>query len=410
MENLALIESFSEFKDDKLIDRVTLMAILEEVFRNTLKRKFGTDDNFDIIINPDKGDLEIWRNRVVVQDGQVEDENEEIELTEARKIEPDFEVGEDVSEEVKLSDLGRRAVLSLRQNLIARIHEHDNTIIYKQFIELVGEIYTAEVHHVRSRVVILIDDDGNEIILPKDRQIPSDFFRKGDSVRGVIESVELKGAKPSIVMSRTSPKFLEKLFEQEIPEVFDGLITVKKVVRVPGEKAKVAVDSYDDRIDPVGACVGMKGSRIHGIVRELGNENIDVINYTNNNQLMITRALSPAKITNMTIDDEKKAVEVYMDPSEVSKAIGRGGFNIRLAGQLTGYEIDVYREGAEEDVELTEFSDEIEGWIIEEFRKVGLDTAKSVLEQEVEDLVKRTDLEEETVIEVRNILNAEFSS
>ena len=410
MENLALIESFSQFKDDKLIDRVTLMSILEEVFSNTLKRKFGTDDNFDIIINPDKGDLEIWRNRVVVEDGQVEDENEEIELKEARKIEPDFEVGEDVSEEVKLSDLGRRSILSLRQNLIARIHEHDNTIIYKQFIELVGEIYTAEVHHVRSRVVILIDDDGNEIILPKDRQIPSDFFRKGDSVRGVIESVELKGTKPSIVMSRTSPKFLEKLFEQEIPEVFDGLITVKKVVRVPGEKAKVAVDSYDDRIDPVGACVGMKGSRIHGIVRELGNENIDVINYTNNNQLMITRALSPAKITNMTIDEEKKAVEVYMDPSEVSKAIGRGGFNIRLAGQLTGYEIDVYREGAEEDVELTEFSDEIEGWIIEEFRKVGLDTAKSVLEQEVEDLVKRTDLEEETVVEVRNILNAEFSS
>ncbi|MEC7616947.1 MAG: transcription termination factor NusA [Bacteroidota bacterium] len=410
MENLALIESFSEFKDDKLIDRVTLMAILEEVFRNTLKRKFGTDDNFDIIINPDKGDLEIWRNRIVVKDGEVEDENEEIELTEARKIEPDFEVGEDVSEEVKLSDLGRRSILSLRQNLIARIHEHDNTILYKQFIEMVGEIYTAEVHHVRNRVVILIDDDGNEIILPKDRQIPSDFFRKGDSVRGVIESVELKGAKPSIVLSRTDPKFLEKLFEQEIPEVFDGLITVKKVVRVPGEKAKVAVDSYDDRIDPVGACVGMKGSRIHGIVRELGNENIDVINFTNNNQLMITRALSPAKITNMTIDEEKKTVEVFMDPSEVSKAIGRGGFNIRLAGQLTGYEIDVYREGVEEDVELTEFSDEIESWVIEEFRKVGLDTAKSVLEQEVSDLVKRTDLEEETIVEVRNILSAEFSS
>ena len=410
MENLALIESFSEFKDDKLIDRVTLMAILEEVFRNTLKRKFGTDDNFDIIINPDKGDLEIWRNRIVVKDGEVEDENEEIELTEARKIEPDFEVGEDVSEEVKLSDLGRRSILSLRQNLIARIHEHDNTIIYKQFIEMVGEIYTAEVHHVRNRVVILIDDDGNEIILPKDRQIPSDFFRKGDSVRGVIESVELKGAKPSIVLSRTDPKFLEKLFEQEIPEVFDGLITVKKVVRVPGEKAKVAVDSYDDRIDPVGACVGMKGSRIHGIVRELGNENIDVINFTNNNQLMITRALSPAKITNMTIDEEKKTVEVFMDPSEVSKAIGRGGFNIRLAGQLTGYEIDVYREGVEEDVELTEFSDEIESWVIAEFRKVGLDTAKSVLEQEVSDLVKRTDLEEETIVEVRNILSAEFSS
>ena len=409
MENLALIESFSEFKDDKLIDRVTLMSILEEVFRNTLKRKFGTDDNFDIIINPDKGDLEIWRNRVVVEDGKVEEENEEIELTEARKIEPDFEVGEDVSEEVKLSHLGRRSILSLRQNLIARIHEHDNTIIYKQFIDLVGEIYTAEVHHVRNRVVILLDDEGNEIVIPKDRQIPSDFYRKGDNVRGIIESVELKGSKPSIIMSRTSPKFLEKLFEQEIPEVFDGLITIKKVVRVPGEKAKVAVDSYDDRIDPVGACVGMKGSRIHGIVRELGNENIDVINYTNNNQLLITRSLSPAKITSMTIDEEQKRVEVFMDPSEVSKAIGRGGFNIRLAGQLTGYEIDVFREGAEEDVELSEFSDEIEAWIIEEFRKVGLDTAKSVLEQEVSDLVKRTDLEEETINEVRNILNAEFS-
>ena len=409
MENLALIESFSEFKDDKFIDRVTLMAILEEVFRNTLKRKFGTDDNFDIIINPDKGDLEIWRNRIVVEDGAVEDPNEEIELTEARKIEPDFEVGEDVSEEVKLSDLGRRSILSLRQNLIARIHEHDNTIIYKQFIDLVGEIYTAEVHHVRNRVVILLDDDGNEIVIPKDRQIPSDFYRKGDNVRGIIESVELKGTKPTIVMSRTSPKFLEKLFEQEIPEVFDGLITIKKAVRVPGEKAKVAVDSYDDRIDPVGACVGMKGSRIHGIVRELGNENIDVINFTNNTQLLITRALSPAKITSMTINEDQKRVEVFMDPSEVSKAIGRGGFNIRLAGQLTGYEIDVYREGVEEDVELSEFSDEIEAWIIEEFRKVGLDTAKSVLEQEVADLVKRTDLEEETIVEVRNILSAEFS-
>lgn len=410
MENLALIESFSEFKDEKFIDRVTLMSILEEVFRNTLKKKFGTDDNFDIIINPDKGDLEIWRNRVVVEDGKVEDENEEIELTEARKIEPDFEVGEDVSEEVKLADLGRRSVLALRQNLVARIHEHDNTIIYKQFIDLVGEIYTAEVHHIRNRVVILLDDEGNEIILPKDRQIPSDFYRKGDNVRGIIESVELKGTKPSIIMSRTAPRFLEKLFEQEIPEVFDGLITIKKAVRVPGEKAKVAVDSYDDRIDPVGACVGMKGSRIHGIVRELGNENIDVINFTNNTQLMITRALSPAKVTSVKIDDETKRVEVMMDPSEVSKAIGRGGFNIRLAGQLTGYEIDVYREGMEEDVELTEFSDEIEAWIIEEFKKVGLDTAKSVLEQDVEDLVKRTDLEEETIQDVRKVLSAEFSN
>jgi N utilization substance protein A len=409
MENLSLIESFSEFKDEKFIDRVTLMSILEEVFRNTLKRKYGDDDNFDIIINPDKGDLEIWRNRIVVEDGAVEDDNQEISLTEARKIEPDFEVGEDVSEEVKLVDLGRRTVLSLRQNLVSRIHEHDNGIIYKQFIDLIGEIYTAEVHHIRHNVVILLDDDGNELIMPKDRQIPSDFYRKGDSVRGVIESVELKGNKPSIIFSRTSPKFLEKLFEQDIPEVFDGLISVKKVVRIPGEKAKVAVDSYDDRIDPVGACVGMKGSRIHGIVRELGNENIDVINFTNNTQLLITRALSPAKISSLKIDEENKTVEAFMDPEQVSKAIGRGGHNIRLAGQLTGYEIDVYREGAEEDVELTEFSDEIEDWVLEEFKKAGLDTAKSVLEQDVEDLIKRTDLEEETIIEVRNVLNAEFS-
>jgi len=408
MENLALIDSFSEFKDDKLIDRVTLMAILEEVFRSTLKRRFGSDDNFDIIINPDKGDLEIWRNRVVVADGEVEDDNEEISLTNARKIEEDFEVGEDVSEEVKLFDLGRRSILALRQNLISKIHEHDNTNIYKQFKELEGELYTAEVHHIRHRAIILLDDDGNEIILPKDRQIPSDFFRKGENVRGVIESVELKGNKPSIVMSRTSPLFLEKLFESEIPEVFDGLITVKKVVRIPGEKAKVAVDSYDDRIDPVGACVGMKGSRIHGIVRELGNENIDVINYTTNLNLYITRALSPARITSIKINEENKTAQAVLKPEEVSKAIGRGGHNIRLAGQLTGYEIDVYREGVEEDVELTEFSDEIEAWVIEAFAKIGLDTARSVLEQDAEDLVRRTDLEEETVLDVMRILKAEF--
>ena len=408
MENVALIESFSEFKDDKLIDRVTLMAILEDVLRNALKKKYGDDDNFDIIINPDKGDLEIWRNRIVVADGEVEEPNQEIELSEAQKIEPDFEVGEDVAEEVKLVDLGRRSILALRQNLIAKIHEHDNTNIYKQFKELEGEIYTAEVHHIRHRAIILLDDEGNEIILPKDRQIPSDFFRKGENVRGIIESVELKGSKPAIIMSRTSPVFLEKLFEQEIPEVFDGLITVKKVVRIPGEKAKVAVDSYDDRIDPVGACVGMKGSRIHGIVRELGNENTDVINYTNNIQLFVTRALSPARVTSLKLDEETMRAEVLLKPEEVSKAIGRGGHNIRLAGQLTGYEIDVFREGAEEDVELSEFSDEIDGWIIDEFSKAGLDTAKSVLEQDVEDLVKRTDLEEETIIEVIKILKEEF--
>ncbi|WP_417363768.1 transcription termination factor NusA [Galbibacter sp.] len=408
MENLALIESFSEFKDDKLIDRVTLMAILEDVFRNALKKKFGSDDNFDIIINPDKGDLEIWRNRIVVADDEVEDENQEISLTEARKIEPDFEVGEDVSEEVKLIDLGRRSILALRQNLISKIHEHDNTTIYKQFKDLIGEIYTAEVHHIRHKAVILLDDEGNEIILPKDKQIPSDFFRKGENVRGIIEGVELKGNKPMIVMSRTAPEFLEKLFEQEIPEVFDGLITVKKVVRIPGEKAKVAVDSYDDRIDPVGACVGMKGSRIHGIVRELGNENIDVINYTSNPQLFISRALSPAKVSLVTLNDETMHAEVLLRPEEVSKAIGKGGFNIRLAGQLTGYEIDVLREGVEEDVELTEFSDEIEQWIIDEFKRIGLDTAKSVLDNDIEDLIKRTDLEEETILEIVRILKEEF--
>ena len=417
MENIALIESFSEFKDDKLIDRVTLMAILEDVFRNALKKKFGDDDNFDIIINPDKGDLEIWRNRVVVADGEVEEPNQEISLSEARKIEPDFEVGEDVSEEVKLIDLGRRAILALRQNLISKIHEHDNTNIYKQFKDLVGEIYTAEVHHIRHRAIILLDDEGNEIILPKDRQIPSDFFRKGENVRGVIESVELKGNKPAIIMSRTAPAFLEKLFEQEIPEVFDGLITVKNVVRIPGEKAKVAVDSYDDRIDPVGACVGMKGSRIHGIVRELGNENIDVINYTKNEQLYISRALSPAKVTSMEIETfeepkngKKGRVNVLLKPEEVSKAIGRGGVNIRLASELTGYEIDVQREGLEEeDVELTEFVDEIEDWIIAEFKNIGLDTARSVLETSVAELVKRTDLEEETIIDVQRILKAYYA-
>ncbi|MFT5673973.1 MAG: N utilization substance protein A [Polaribacter sp.] len=415
MENIALIDSFSEFKDNKSIDRVTLMSILEEVFRATLKRKFGSDDNFDIIINPDKGDLEIWRNRVVVADGFSEDDNEEIELAEARLIEPDFEIGEDVSEEVKLIDLGRRAILALRQNLISKIYEHDSTNIFKHFKDLEGELYTAEVHHIRHNAIILLDDDGNEIVLPKSEQIRSDFFRKGDSVRGVIKTVELRGNKPAIILSRTAPAFLNKLFEQEIPEVFDGLITVEGVARIPGEKAKVAVDSYDDRIDPVGACVGVKGSRIHGIVRELGNENIDVINYTKNEQLFISRALSPAKVTSMEIemyDEERNGkkgrVSVLLKPEEVSKAIGRGGVNIRLASELTGYEIDVKREGLEEDVELTEFVDEIEDWVITEFKKIGLDTARSVLETSVAELVKRTDLEEETILDVQRILKEEF--
>ena len=367
MENIALIESFSEFKDNKSIDRVTLMSILEEVFRAALKRRFGSDDNFDIIINPDKGDLEIWRNRVVVADGFSEDDNEEIELAEARRIEPDFEIGEDVSEEVKLIDLGRRAILALRQNLISKIHEHDSTNIFKQFKDLEGEIYSAEVHHIRHNAVILLDDEGNEIVLPKSEQIRSDFFRKGDAVRGVIKTVELRGNKPAIILSRTSPAFLVKLFEQEIPEVFDGLITIEGVARIPGDKAKIAVDSYDDRIDPVGACAGVKGSRIHGIVRELGNENIDVINYTKNEPLFIARALSPAKVTSVDIkpyEEEKNGkkgrVSVLLKPEEVSKAIGRSGVNIRLASELTGYEIDVQREGLEEeDVELTEFSDEL---------------------------------------------------
>lgn len=416
MENIALIDSFSEFKDMKSIDRVTLMSILEEVFRAALKRKFGSDDNFDIIINPDKGDLEIWRNRIVVADGEVEDDNEEIEISAARKIEPDFEIGEDVSEEVKLYDLGRRAILALRQNLISKIYEHDSTNIFKHFKDLEGDIFSAEVHHIRHNAIILLDDDGNEILLPKSEQIRSDFFRKGDSVRGVIKTVELRGNKPVIILSRTSPDFLTKLFEQEIPEVFDGLITVEGVARIPGEKAKVAVDSYDDRIDPVGACVGMKGSRIHGIVRELGNENIDVINFTKNEQLFISRALSPAKVVSMEIEQyeeekngKKGRVNVFLKPEEVSKAIGKGGVNIRLASELTKYDIDVQRDGLEEeDVELIEFGDEIEEWVIQEFKKIGLDTAKSVLDTSVQELLKRTDLEEETILNVQRILKEEF--
>ena len=413
MENIALIDSFSEFKDMKSIDRVTLMSILEEVFRAALNRKFGSDENFDIIINPDKGDLEIWRNRVVVADDEVEDDNEEIELSVARKIEPDFEIGEDVSEEVKLYDLGRRAILALRQNLISKIQEHDSTNIFKHFKELEGDIYSAEVHHIRHNAIILLDDDGNEIVLPKSEQIRSDFFRKGDSVRGVIKTVELRGNKPAIILSRTSPDFLVKLFEQEIPEVFDGLITVERVARIPGEKAKVAVDSYDDRIDPVGACVGMKGSRIHGIVRELGNENIDVINFTENLELLVARTLSPAKLNSMTIDKERRRISVFLNSDQVSMAIGRGGQNIKLAGKLVGYEIDVFRdvpkdELDDEDVELSEFSNEIEAWVLAELHKIGLDTAKQVLALSKEELERRTELEEETIEDILSILRSEF--
>ena len=409
MENLALIDSFAEFKDDKNIDRVTLMGIIEDVFRNMIVKKYGSDDNFDIIVNPDKGDLEIWRNRIVVKDEDVEDSNAEIAYTDAIKIEPDFEVGEEVSEEVHLIDFGRRAILSLRQNLISRIQEHDNTDLYNKYKELVGEIISGEVHHIRNREVIIIDDMDNEVILPKDQQIRSDFFRKGDTIRGVVKEVQLKGMKPRIVLSRTSPKFLERLFEQEIPEVADGLIIVKRVERIPGEKAKVAVESYDERIDPVGACVGMKGSRIHGIVRELGNENIDVINYTSNTSLFISRALSPAKVSSITIDEDNSRAEVFLKPDQVSLAIGRGGTNIRLAGSISGYEIDVYRDVDDtEDVALTEFVDEIDGWIIDELKNIGCDTAKSVLELSAAELVKRTDLEEETIKEIQAVLKSEF--
>ena len=407
--NLDLIESFSEFRDDKLIDREALMSILDEVFKTALKKKYGSDENFDIIINPDKGDIEIWRNRIIVDDGMVENPNAEIPLSEALKIESDFEVGEEVSEEVKISQLGRRAILALRQNLISKVHEYDNNTVYKKFKELIGTIYTAEIHHIKGKTVILLDDEGNEILLPRDKQIPSDFFKKGETTKGIIESVDFKGNKPSIILSRTSPVFLERLFEQEIPEIADGLITISKVVRIPGEKAKVAVDSFDERIDAVGACVGVRGARIHGIVRELGNENIDVLPFTTNPQLLITRALAPARVSSVIINEEEKRADVYLANEEVSKAIGKSGYNIRLASQLSGYEIDVYREGvSEEDIELTEFNDEIEQWVIEELQKAGLDTAKSVLELSAEELMQRTDLEEETVNEVLQVLAAEF--
>lgn len=406
-----MIDTFSEFKELKNIDRATMMTVLEDVFRGLLVKRFETDENFDVIINIDKGDFEIWRNREVVEDKSLEDPNLQITLSEAKKIDEDYEVGEEVTDEVKLGDFGRRAILSLRQNLTSRILDLEKNNLYGKYKERIGEVVTGEIYQVWKREILVLDDEGNELILPKSEQIPSDYFRKGDTIRAVVIKVEMKNNNPLIILSRTSPIFLERLFELEVPEIFDGLITIKKIVRVPGERAKVAVESYDERIDPVGACVGMKGSRIHGIVRELKNENIDVINYTTNIQLFIQRSLSPAKISSIKISEEKKDAEVYLMPNEVSLAIGKGGLNIRLASQLTGYEIDVYREGVqddEEDVNLEEFADEIEGWIIDELKSIGCDTAKSVLDLSTEDLVKRTDLEEETIQEVVKVLNAEF--
>ena len=410
MNALELIESFSEFKEFKNIDRETMMNILQDVFRSMLKKKYGTDEHIDVIINPDKGDVEIWINREIVPDGEVEDENIEIALSKAIEIEPDFEVGEEVAEEIKLDDFGRRNVLSLRQNLISRILELEKDHIYKKYKERIGEIITGEVYQVWKREILILDDEGNELILPKSEQIPSDYFKKGEAIRAVVARVDLRNNSPIIILSRTAPEFLERLFELEVPEVFDGLITIKKIVREPGERAKVAVESYDDRIDPVGACVGMKGARIHGIVRELKNENIDVINYTNNDKLFIQRALSPAKITSIELDEDEHRADVFLKPDQVSLAIGKGGHNIKLAGKLTGYEIDVYREGAEdiEDVDLDEFSDEIEGWVIEELKSIGLDSAKAVIELDKEELLKRTDLEEETIDDIMQILKAEF--
>ena len=409
MNAVDLIESFSEFKEMKNIDRGTMMRIVEDVFRSTLKKKYGTDENVDVIVNPDKGDLEIWLNKVIVPDNEVEDEAIQIALSEALKIEPDFEVGEEFSQEIKVKDFGRRNILSLKQNLQARLMELEKDNVYNKYKERVGDIITGEVYQIWKREILVLDDDGNELIMPKSEQIPSDYFRKGDTIRAVVSKVDLRNNNPIIILSRTAPEFLERLFELEVPEVFDGLITIKKIVREPGERAKVAVESYDDRIDPVGACVGMKGSRIHGIVRELRNENIDVINWTSNSQLLIQRALSPAKITNMVIKDDNR-VEVFLKPDQVSLAIGKGGHNIKLASKLTEYEIDVYREGSEDidDVDLDEFVDEIDGWILDQLKAIGCDSARSVLEIAKTDLIKRTDLEIETIDEVLKILKSEF--
>ncbi len=410
MDTANLFDTFSEFKELKNIDRETMMNVLEDVFRKSLIKHFGTDENFDIIINIDKGDFEIWRNREVVNDDEVEDENLQIPLSEAKKIDDDYEVGEEVTDEVKLEDFGRRAILALRQHLTSKILEIERNNVFAKYKKRIGQIVSGEVYQVWKKEILILDDEGNELILPREEQIPSDHFRKGDLLRAVVIRAEMKNNTPLIIISRTSPIFLERLFEFEVPEIYDGLIIIKKIVRAPGEKAKVAVESYDDRIDPVGSCVGMKGSRIHGIVRELRNENIDVINYTTNTQLFIQRALSPAKINSIKINEEEKSAEVYLDPDEVSLAIGKGGLNIKLASQLTGYDVDVYRETEEdeEDVNIDEFSDEIEQWVLDILKSVGLDTAKSVLELDKDELERRTDLERETIDEITEIFKSEF--
>ena len=408
MENLNLISNFAEFKELKNIDKSTMIGVLEDVFRHALQKQFESDENFDVIINPEKGDLEIWRNREVVEDDAVENPNTQIAVSEVKAIDSTYEVGDEYSDQIKMNQFGRRAVLSLRQNLASRLLDLEKANIYEKYSEKVGEIITGEVYQVWKREVLLLDDEENEMILPKSEQIPNDFYRKGDTIKAIVKSVEMNNNQPRIILSRTANQFLERLFEQEVPEIFDGLITIKNIVRIPGERAKVAVESYDERIDPVGACVGMKGSRIYTIVKELRNENIDVVNYTANPQLMIQRSLNPAKISTITIDEERKTASVYLKPDQVSLAIGKGGLNIRLSKMLTGYDIDVYREIEEEDVALTEFSDEIDAWIIEALKAAGCDTAKSVLELSVDEIAARADLEVEQAEKVIAILKAEF--
>ena len=408
MDNLNLISNFAEFKELKNIDKSTMIGVLEDVFRHALQKQYETDENFDVIINPEKGDLEIWRNRTVVADGEVENPNAQIAVSEVKAIDPTYEVGAESADEIKLSSFGRRTVLSLRQNLASRILDLEKASLYEKYSPQVGEIITGEVYQVWKREVLILDEDENELILPKAEQIPNDFYRKGDTIKAIVKAVEMNNNQPRIILSRTANQFLERLFEQEVPEIFDGLITIKKIVRIPGERAKVAVESYDERIDPVGACVGMKGSRIYSIVKELRNENIDVVNYTANPTLMIQRSLNPAKVSSITIDEEKMTASVYLKPDQVSLAIGKGGLNIRLSKMLTGYDIDVYREVEEEDVALTEFADEIDGWVIDALKAAGCDTAKSVLELPVEEIAARADLELEQAQKVVEILKAEF--